>query len=68
VGASAAQQLDELTKGLSRMAVGAWSRSAPLRGTPLRLLLDWSPSQLIQVFCRRRSGVTGPRDIDDDRG
>ena len=40
----------KLTKGLSRMAVGAWSRSAPLRGTTPRLLLDWSPSQLIQVL------------------
>lgn len=40
----------KLTKGLSRTAVGAWSRSVPLRGTTPRPLLDWSPSQLIQVF------------------
>ena len=40
----------KLTKGIPRTSVGAWSRSAPLRGTTPRLLLDSSPSQLIQVL------------------
>ena len=44
----------KLTKGISRLAVGAWSRSAPLRGTTPRLLLGRSPSQLIQVLGGRR--------------
>ncbi len=50
----------KLTKGVPRMAVGAWSRSAPLRGTTPRLRLDASPSQLIQVLSgptRKRPGL-----------